>query len=338
MRYVRDRIDPAFTILRMDAYSYPQTGYPSLGINRSAPLPTYDYDARITVPEDLTVANGGRLVDERTARGRTTFRYVNVRPAWRMDFAIARYDTIEAGSLRVFHFAEDAEGAERVLAGARDAFGLFTEWFGPLGGKTGFAFIEIPDGWGSQADVTSVIQTAAAFRDPARMTEVYHEVSHLWNVPATDPPSPRWNEGLAQFLAELAVERIDGRPAVDRALDEYLAGIRRRFEEEPRLRGIPMADYGREQVTGLSYRVGMVMFAVLYRLVGHERFTQIVGQFHRDYGESGGSTRDFVENSIQVAGDDVDLARFFDEWIFTARWYDHVAAGTSVDRLVEEYR
>ena len=70
--------------------------------------------------------------------------------------------------------------------------------------------IEVPDGWGSQADVTCILQTAAAFRDPARLVEVYHEVSHLWNVPATDLPSPRWDEGLATFLQFRMADERDG--------------------------------------------------------------------------------------------------------------------------------
>ena len=67
--------------------------------------------------------------------------------------------------MRVVHFPEDAEGARGVLQAAEACLALFSEWFGPLRGDAGFTFIEIPDGWGSQADVTAVIQTAAAFRD-----------------------------------------------------------------------------------------------------------------------------------------------------------------------------
>ena len=34
---------------------------------------------------------------------------------------------------------------------------FYTRWFGPLHDYLGYAVIEIPDGWGSQADVTSTL-------------------------------------------------------------------------------------------------------------------------------------------------------------------------------------
>jgi hypothetical protein len=336
MLYVQDRIDPTFTILRMDSYAYPQPGYPSFAANSVLSLPSYDYLARITVPDSLTVANGGRLVDRSVAGGRATFTFANLRPAWRMDFAIAEYAILEEGPVRVVHFTEDAAGARRVLEAAEASLRLFSEWFGPLQGDAGFTFIEIPDGWGSQADVTAVIQTAAAFKDPARIFEVYHEISHLWNVTATDSPSPRWNEGLAEFLQLLAIEHIDGRKVRDVEVERTLQSIRRRFVEKPAYREIPMVDYGKEQVTGLSYRVGMIMFDVLHRLVGHERFAQIVGEYYRRHSDTGGTTKDLVQLAGRVS--ERDLSGFFDDWLYTTRWYDLVESGATVDDLVDRYR
>jgi len=136
----------------------------------------------------------------------------------------------------------------------------------------------------------------------------------------------------------LAAERLDGSTSVDRATAERLDRIRAAFADEPRYREIAPADYGREQVTGLSYRVGMVMFAVLYRMVGHDRFTRIVGEYYRTYADSGGSTADFVALANRVAGDDTNLEPFFDDWIFSAGWYGAVGSGASLDDLVERYR
>ncbi|MGE5415019.1 MAG: hypothetical protein ACM3NW_12640, partial [Syntrophomonadaceae bacterium] len=98
--YIQDRISEDFTIVREDADAYPTLRPPSWEKIRAAPLPEFDYLARITVPETHVVANGGLLV-ERTARDRrATYVYRNLRPAWRMDFAIARFRTLEAPNLR----------------------------------------------------------------------------------------------------------------------------------------------------------------------------------------------------------------------------------------------
>lgn len=336
MLYIQDRINPDFTILRMDSFCYPQPGYPSFVANEGAPQPSYAYTARITVPDSLTVANGGRLTARSVAEGRATFTFENIRPAWRMDFAIANYETLSSGPVRVVHFPEDLTGAQRVLTAVQASLQLFSEWFGPLQNNEGFTFIEIPDGWGSQADVTSVIQAAAAFKDPARIGEVYHEMSHLWDPPSTDAISPRWNEGLAEFLEVLAGEHLDGLQNRDIEVERVCEDIRRIFSEQPRYREIPMVDYGKEQVTGLSYRVGLVMFDVLHRLVGHEQFVQIVGEHYRLYADTGGTTDEFVRLAENVA--DRDLTRFFDDWIYTSNWYGLVESGINATDLADHYR
>ena len=144
--------------------------------NRRAGLPEYDYTARITVPASHTVANGGALVERREAGVTVTYVYRSLKPSWRMDFAVARFTTLRDGDLAVHHLPDDSAGARRILGAMSRTLKLYTRWFGPLRGSAAFAVIEIPDGWGSQADVTSILQSAAAFRDPRREYELYHEI------------------------------------------------------------------------------------------------------------------------------------------------------------------
>jgi hypothetical protein len=69
MLYVKDKIDPEFTIVRMDSWAYPIPGFPSNAVNRRAPLSNYTYVARIDVPKDLVV---GRCASARPRRPRRT--------------------------------------------------------------------------------------------------------------------------------------------------------------------------------------------------------------------------------------------------------------------------
>ena len=209
--YQKDRIDPEFTIIRRDPYTYPIVSHPSLQSMRAAGMPQFDYRATITVPESVSVANVGRLVEHRVDGGNASWVYVNHRTAWRMDFAVAEYGVHEAGGHKVFYFPEDSVGAGRVMDGLTRTLALYGEWFGAQRGDVRFTLIEIPDGWGSQTDVTGIIQTAAAFKDPERSHELYHEVSHLWNVVDPAPAPPRWAEGLAEFLSELTTEELEYR-------------------------------------------------------------------------------------------------------------------------------
>lgn len=330
--YIQDRIDPDFTILRRDALAYPVVGFPSYRKMRAAGLPSFDYLARVTAPAGKTVANGGELVDRSESDGLATTTYRNIQPAWRMDFAIGRYETLEKGLMRVFFFPEDRAGAAGVMAGLESCFALYTDWFGPLQGLAAFAVIEIPDGWGSQADVTSIIQTATSFKDPERRHELYHEVSHLWNVRPLEI-SPRWNEGLATFLEFLTRDELEGRQEATERLDGFLDQVRTSSNEN--YTKTPMIGYGEEQITGLSYTVAAVMFGVIYELVGRDEFNQIVGGFYRRYRTSGATTADFIRHANRVTSQDLDV--LFEDWIHTTAWYERVSSGASIRDLVRTY-
>jgi hypothetical protein len=336
MSYVRDRIDPAFTIIRMDADAYPRIGYPSRKVNRAAGLPDYTFRAAVTVPESLQVANLHRLVERRAAEGVATYVYESLEPSWRMDFAIAKYEVLEGQGLTLFYFPEDAEGAARVQDAFAASLELYAEWFGPLRREGRFAVIEIPDGWGSQADATGAIQAAAAFQDATASREAYHEVSHFWNVGSKDTYYSRWNEGLASFLEYLTVDHLEGDSVLAPRTEQRLEWVRERFAGQQQWRETPMIRYQEVNIAGLSYSIGSLMFHVLYDVVGPERFNRIIGGFYQTYADSGATTDEFVAYAKGIGGGDLDA--LFQDWLYTTRWYDYVSAGEGIEELAARYR
>jgi hypothetical protein len=252
-----------------------------------------------------------------------------------MDFAIARYQTIDAPPIRIFHFPEDSSGARAVARAASAAFRTFETWFGPLADTTTLSFIEIPDGWGSQTDATAIIQAAAAFRDTTRHREVFHEISHLWNVPPTDLPSPRWNEGLASFLEYLMTETLTGEPAVAPRMDFLMKWLRGTLPSRAAWSSVPLVRYGEEGMTGLSYSVGALFFDQLYRLLGPDDFRRLIGDFYRRHHTSGGSTADLVRLIRQIAGARPEA--MIDDWLFTTKWTSLIEQFPSAESLAAHY-
>ncbi|MFQ5608413.1 MAG: M1 family aminopeptidase, partial [Candidatus Zixiibacteriota bacterium] len=329
-------VDTGFTILRPDARAYPMIGVPSFAASRAIGLPTYDYLVSVTTPEYLTVANGGALVDKRASNGQVTYTYRNLKPAWRMDIAIARYLTLESGGNRVFCFTGDSAGGVRVLKQLKRTLDLYTDWFGPLRGADAFTVIEIPDGHGSQADVTSIIQTAATFKNPERSVELYHEISHLWNVVPTEAHPPRWNEGLAMFLQSYTADVFDGTNQLAEVAKRRWKSLGEMISENPERRNIAMIDYGKENVTGMSYSVGMIMFYLLNDLAGEEMFMHIIGEYYRRYHDTGAGTEELVSLVRELAGDSV--AAFLREWFYTTKPARYAVSRISLDELLERYR
>lgn len=335
MRYIQDRIDSAFTILRDDSYAYPQPAVPSRTVNHSVATPAFTYAARVTVPKGLMVANGGRLDGIDTLGAAVTFRYASLKPSWRMDFAIARYTEVARGAVRVLHLPGDGAGAAVVIQAADDALVRFTRWFGPRLDPAPLTFIEIPDGWGSQADVTTIIQSAAAFQDPRSRGEVYHEIAHLWGVEASERPSPRWEEGLASFLEDLVTEEVTGTSTVVPRADRLVGWLRDQLPTRPAWRTVPLVDFGQAGLTDLSYSVGHLYFALLYRLAGPETFNRIIGRFVAEFGIRGGTTDDLA--SLVRESTAADFGSLNNDWLFTVGWADRIAQTASLHELATLY-
>ncbi len=339
MRYVGDHIDPAYTTLREETKSYPVVGYPSWRAAASAGMPDFDVELRVTVPDTLVVAYGGELLGIERADGNATFHYRNFKPTWRIDIAIAPYGIVEEDGLKVFYFAEDRAGSRTVASAFLRAVNQYTEWFGPLHDFGGYAIIEVPTGYGSQADVNYIMLQAAAFQNPEELTQLYHEASHLWNVDLTDSPSPRWDEGLAMFHQQLLIDVFAGHESLS-DVEELATRIRdrlkTRFENDQRLGQIPPIDYGEEDVTDLSYRVGMLMFGVLHHLVGQDALNELVGGFYQEHHADGASTADFVARAKDLIS--IDLDRFFEDWLYGTGYTRYLDGDLTLAEIADTYR
>jgi aminopeptidase N len=333
--YVKDHIDTTFTIIRSDALAFPVIGGLSSAANRRAPYPDFTYDVAVRVPSKYLVATGGTATRTRHEDGTATWRYTSGKASPFLNIAIAPFDTLSTGRMRVFFFPADSAGARRLLHSAETALQVMTRWFGPLQTDANVTITEIPDGWGSQANlVGGIIQQAAAFREATRIGELYHELSHLWNAVDTDRPSPRWNEGLATFLEGLLRERVDGWTNRRAADSTTIAWAKTAVDADSLLRVVPMIDYGKRDMTERSYGIGDLMFATLHDLVGEDEFNRVIGGYYQRFA-NGGTTHDFVEFAKRAATR--DLTTFFDDWMFTTRWTKVLAGVTSVGGLVAHY-
>lgn len=333
--YVKDHIDTVFTIIRSDALAFPIIAGISNAANRNGPRADFTYDATVRVPSRYLVATGGAVTRTPHEDGTTTWRYTSGAPSPFLNIAIAPFDTIVDGGVRVFYFPSDSAGARRLMASTQTALRTLAEWFGPQRAALNLAITEIPDGWGSQANlIGGIIQTASAFRDPTRLGELYHELSHLWNARDADNPSPRWNEGLAMFLEYLMRERLDGWTGRADLYTREIAAMKGDVAQDTSLRRVPFSDYGNRAMTDRSYAVGDLMFATLYDLLGEAQFNRVVGGFYRQF-TNGGTTRDFVSFARRTAS--TDLSAFFEDWMFTPRWTKVLASATSTADLANHY-
>lgn len=334
--YVRDKIDPQFTILRSDCRAYPELGYPSDKINDAAGFaPSFNYEIKITVPDSLTVVNGGQLVSKENKNGYTMYCYKNIKLAWRMDIIIGKYKTLESTQLKIHFLEQDRAGAEIVFRYAQKALALYSKWWGELKETKTFSVIELPGGYGSQADVTCILQTADAFNDSTQMRQLYHELSHLWNVNSIDTYYPRWNEGLATFIEYLTIEKLENRAYLDYVTDWYLNLVKREIAADSLLKTTPFIEFSKKGIQSYAYEIGMLMFRVLYEVMGENDFNKCLARYYTDYYANGGTTDQFVETAVSIGGK--NLVAFFRDWMYTPHYTQLISDGLSIKEMSKRY-
>jgi hypothetical protein len=340
MRYIRDRVDKTFTILRDDCFAYPKLGVPSFSMYRAAGMePSFDYELKITVPGGYVVANIGRLLEISEDGSMRTYHYVSRKKAWRIDVAIAQYRIFEDRDedVRVFYFPQDSVGAGRVFHAMQKSKALYSSWYGALENDAGFTVVEVPSEYGSQADVAGVILQAKNFSVDEDMTGVYHEMSHQWDPVELGQTQPRLNEGLATFHQVLLLEKLDGeKGSLDRAFQRSAGRVRDAFGRNPACAEVPISRYGEENLTGLSYTKGMMFFTVFYRVAGEEEFIRVMRSFHQHFFHKGASLDDFARHIQDVSKR--DLSGLVQDWIYGTQSSEWIRNEISLDDIVKHYQ
>ena len=335
MLYVRETLDPDFTILRSETFCYPHVVPPrGDAVDFVQRHDRFDQRLEISVPEGHVVVTGGRSTGIESRNDRRVYSFESYEAASTIMAAVAPYRVVESSGHRIYHFAESGDGVEKLARKMDDALALYSAWFGPRRLKRGLVIAEIPRFFGSQAGPL-IIQTSDAFNDPSEYGQFYHELSHLWNAPDVDAEPSRWNEGLAIFLQALVEERLGNEGSLDDGMSRAVERLRRGLEEDDRVATIAMADYGREDMTDYSYATGALMFGLLHSVVGERRLLGFLGRYYQDAYEVGSTDRDFVDRLGVELGD--RAAAITREWFSTTDFGERLAAAEDWPALRRSY-
>ncbi|MCD6368308.1 MAG: hypothetical protein J7L38_00755 [Thermoproteales archaeon] len=338
--YARDKIDENFSLIRTDVFSYPVVGAPEFKkLVSLLPSQRFNYRLEVTVPEGFKVANIGRLLGYRRKKDMVTYIYVSKLPSWRMDIAVARFKLLfdKEEDLRVFALEEDYAHAERIMHELKRCLAFYREWFGEPVFWAGYTVIEIPEGWGGQADVCGMLLDSRCFRDENEVGGLYHELAHLWNVPSGEKiPSRFLDEGFASYFQLLAERKFLG----EEKFREKMKFSRRRIiqmaEKNPILLEIPVASYGEYMVTDASYFVGAWILYILHRIVGDEYFKKAIKRFLKHYSRKPATLGDFKETVVEVCGTRIE--KFLDEWLFENKAITYLKKRVPLEHLLSAYK
>ena len=273
------------------------------------------YEIQITVPEGITAASNGLLIDETTTDGRTTF-------TWRMDDPMATYlaavyvgdfNRIDHGPLypdgpviRDYVHSTAAPEIAEALAVTPDVIAFLEDLLGPYPFDAyGTIVVPFPLGFALEHQTLSL-------HGPASIgpSIIAHEVAHQWlgNSVTLEDWSDIWmNEGFATYL-HLMYEAEHFEADFDDTMSVIYAQMIAVDEVPPK--GIEVED-----LFGLAvYFRGAVTLHALRRHTGDETFFEIL-RAHYDRSAGGTTnTEEFLGLVDELAGPDaVDLV---ESWLF----------------------
>ncbi|MFA4646074.1 peptidase [Pyrococcus kukulkanii] len=257
--YLKDSINREYTLLRTDSLFYPIPAEPAFeSLVKSVVSSEFNAEIDIGgVPDDLTIAFGGEIRDNRLIIEGTN----------RLDIAIAPFHVIEGEQFRLFVLS--TKGIERTLDLLRRAYEFYSSILGKKTAK--YTVIETPENYGGQAGKGYALVSGSSLRReiPANL---YHELAHLWNPRVTPEAhlSRFFDEAFANYLTALAIREIHG----EEAFNSFIENLRRDYEAVlgrfPEAEKLKPSEWGKLGLSELSYTKGTLILHDLHQKLGED--------------------------------------------------------------------
>ncbi|MFI9243461.1 M1 family metallopeptidase [Streptomyces sp. NPDC053086] len=275
------------------------------------------YDFTITVPQGRTAVANGVLLGQRTAHGRTTFRWHETRPmaaylatATIGTFRVERYTTRDGIQVYNAVDAREARAAAPVLKQLPAVLEWESRLFGPYPFRAAGSIVDHAPDVGYALET----QTRPLYDSAPGLGTLVHENAHQWfgdSVSLTSWKDIWLNEGFATYAEWLYAEQHGGDRA-QRTFDSLYA--------RPASDGLwayPPGDPGSgARIFGTPvYARGAMALHELRRAVGDRDFFRILRAWASRHRGGHGTTAQFVRLAEEKSGK--QLTELFHTWLYT---------------------
>ncbi|GHE07847.1 M1 family metallopeptidase [Streptomyces alanosinicus] len=282
----------------------------------SHPTDKSSYDITITVPQGRTAVANGVLLGQRTAHGRTTFRWREAQPmaaylatATVGKFQVQQFTTRDG--IRVYNAvdAREAQAAAPVLKQLPSVLAWESKLFGPYPFRSAGSIVDHAPGVGYALET----QTRPVYDSAPDLSTLVHENAHQWfgdSVSLTAWKDIWLNEGFATYAEWLYAEQHGGDSA-QKAFDALYA----RPASDP-LWAYPPGDPGNgKNIFGTPvYARGAMTLHELRGAVGDRDFFRILRAWAAAHRGGHGTTAQFERLAEQISGKRLD--GLFHTWLF----------------------
>lgn len=336
--YVQDHVSESYTLLRRDVLWFPVVGPPT----EDRWADSFTFDLSITVPSgDLIAVANGQTCAKTAGADSVSYQWRSSRPDRRLTVACApfRRETI-APNVSLYSLPGDDVGAQIVARAMNRARELCIAWFGELPPRS-LNVVEIPAGYGSEVSDVLILQAGGIFQaedpdDPnvyqRALIEAGHEMIHLWGVPSREEDVTRFlDEGITHYIETLLLREELGEGAYWQRLDFFRSYF---LSEGEAATSVPLAEAGLHMKVRdtIARCKGPWVLCVLHRLIGDALLPALRAFFDR-YRTAGATLHDFQAAMADRA--EVDLSRFFREWLWEATSSELLAQERAVPELID---
>jgi aminopeptidase N len=284
----------------------------------SHPKDKASYDFTLTVPKGRTAVANGVFLGQKTAHGRTTFRWRQSEPmaaylatATIGKFKVEQYTTPDG--LKVYNAVDPREAATAapVLKKLPSVLAWESKLFGPYPFRAAGAIVDRAP----QVGYALETQTRPVFDSAPDLSTLVHESAHQWfgdSVTITAWKDIWLNEGFATYAEWLYAEQHGGRSA-QKTFDALYAS-----PASSDLWAFPPADpgSGAHIFDTPVYSRGAMALHKVRTAVGDPVFFRILRAWAAEYRDGHGTTAQFIRLCEQESGKNLDA--LFRTWIATA--------------------
>ncbi|KAB2976761.1 M1 family metallopeptidase [Streptomyces sp. SS1-1] len=275
------------------------------------------YDFTVTVPKGRTAVANGVLRGQRTAHGRTTFRWHAAEPMAAYlatvtvgTFKVEQYTTRDG--VKVYNAVDprEARAAAPVLKKLPEVLSWESKVFGPYPFRAAGAIVDHAPDVGYALET----QTRPLYDSAPDLPTLVHESAHQWfgdSVSLTTWKDIWLNEGFATYAEWLYDEQHGG----DSAQKTFDALYARPASDD--LWAYPPADPGSgENIFGTPvYARGAMALHELRRAVGDKTFLRVLRAWATAHRDGHGTTAQFVKLAEAMSGKRLD--GLFQTWLFS---------------------
>lgn len=219
-----------------------------------------------------------------------------------------------------------------------DAIDAFEAWYGPyIFEEVGFVLTPV----GAMEHVNNVAFprfSGVAGATDATNRLMAHELAHQWwgNITTLSSPANMWiKEGNAEYGAHLFTEYVFGEEEFkEQVKANHLFVLRNAHLDDDGFQ--PLSGIPYEQTYGThTYNKGASMIHNMRAYMGDSLFSSAQSAVLNDFAFSAVDAEEYRDHLTDVSG--IDMAPFFDAWIFNAGWSNFEKESMSVEAMGNEF-